>query len=51
LVSKLQLILKKEGVFTWKDSGACYDIPTTEGTSIYVPNIHYVDDLLNKYLG
>jgi hypothetical protein len=51
LVSKLQLILNMEGVFTWKDSGSCYDIPTTGGKTIYIPNDHYVDDLLNKYLG
>jgi len=50
LVSKIQTILHMDGDITWKDSGACYDIPSDAGKTIYIPNDHYVDDLLNKYL-
>lgn len=50
LVSKIELHLKTLGVFTWKDSGACYDIPSDEGTTIYIPHEHYIDDLLHKYI-
>jgi len=51
LISKLQLILNMEGIFTWKDSGACYDIPPDEQKVIYINRKNYVDQILSKYIG
>ena len=50
LVSKIEALLHIVGEITFKDSGACYDIPDTEGTTIYIPHEHYIDDILKKYI-
>lgn len=50
LISKIEINLKMVGIFMWKDSGACYEIPADEGISIYIPKDHYIDELLHKYI-
>jgi len=50
LISKMEEILLTIGVFTWKEVGTCYDIPLEEGPTIYIPNDHYIDELLHKYI-
>ena len=49
LVSKLEDVLGTKGVFTWNDSGACYDIPESAGETIYIREENYVDKVLAKY--
>jgi dTDP-4-dehydrorhamnose reductase len=50
LVSKIESLLHTVAEITFKDSGACYEIPDTEGTAIYIPREHYIDDILKKYI-
>lgn len=50
LVGKIEHLLEKQGVFTWTDTGACYDIPQDAGPVIYVEQPDYVDHILKKYL-
>lgn len=49
LITKLQDVLNEEGVFTWQDSGACYDIPDGAEETIYIGEENYVDNVLAKY--
>ena len=49
LVTKIQAALGTEGVFTWQDTGACYEIPDNAGETIYVGDENYVDKVLAKY--
>ena len=51
LVTKLESVLHKKGVFTWEDTGACYEIPSDAGETIYLTRKHYVEEVLIKYLG
>jgi dTDP-4-dehydrorhamnose reductase len=50
LVNKIQERLQTEGIFTWQNTGACYDIPNDSTETIYLESENYVDDLLRKYL-
>ena len=49
LVATIQRILGSQGNFTWKDTGACYDIPTDAGETLYIGDENYVDTVLTKY--
>ena len=51
LVVKLESVLKKKGLFTWEDTGACYEIPPDAGETVYITRDHYVEEVLIKYLG
>lgn len=51
LAEKIESVLHQKGVFTWEDSGACYDIPADAGKTIFVGGKQYVEDMLIKYLG
>ena len=49
LVTKLQAVLTIDGVFTWQDTGACYDIPDNAGEIVYISGENYIDKVLAKY--
>ncbi len=51
LAEKIENVLHRKGVFTWENSGACYDIPVDAGKTIFVGGKQYVEDILIKYLG
>jgi hypothetical protein len=51
LVKKIEAVLGTSGVFIWKETGACYDIPSGTEDVIYVNRNNYVDQILTKYIG
>lgn len=51
LAEKIENVMHKKGIFTWEDSGACYDIPPDAGKTIFVGGPKYIEDMLIKYLG
>lgn len=51
LVSKMESVLGTTGIFAWKETGACYDIPAGPDEVIYVNSKNYVDQILSKYIG
>lgn len=50
LVSKIESRLNRKAKYTLIDSGACYDIPSTELAPVFVPRKNYLDELVEKYI-
>jgi hypothetical protein len=51
LISRLEAVLQSEGVYTWVEEGACYDLPSEAGEIIYLDRANYIDTMLQKYYG
>ncbi len=50
LVYEIETIVNMHGLYSWIDTGACYDIPTDAGECIYIKDEHYIKRILRKYL-
>lgn len=50
LIHKMESVLGIKGVFAWEETGACYDIPSGEGQTIFIDHPTYLDEVLHKYL-
>jgi hypothetical protein len=50
LIHKMEFVLGVKGVFAWEETGACYDIPTDAGQTLFIRKPNYLDDVLVKYL-
>ncbi|MEO6133111.1 MAG: NAD-dependent epimerase/dehydratase family protein [Saprospiraceae bacterium] len=50
LVTKLESILHTDGVFSWHDEGACYELPLGAGEIVQIDRLNYIDEILRKYI-